>query len=71
MHEEISFSNFDHGITVATRLHIVNGEFVTEGAQRRSHRRCAALLRSVQRPKGARLSAGLAQAVEEVAVFSV
>jgi hypothetical protein len=34
MHEEISFSNFDHGITVATRLHIVNGEFVTEGAQR-------------------------------------
>ena len=29
-------------------------------AQRRANRRCAALRRSVQRPKGARLSAGLA-----------
>jgi hypothetical protein len=28
-------------------------------AQRRANRRCAALSRSVQRPKGARLSAGL------------
>jgi hypothetical protein len=30
------------------------------GTQRRANRRCAALSRSVQRPKGARLSAGLA-----------
>jgi hypothetical protein len=29
--EEISFSYFDHGMTVATGLHIVNGELVTKG----------------------------------------
>jgi hypothetical protein len=34
MYEEVSFSNFDHEITVAARLHVVNGKFVPEGAQR-------------------------------------
>jgi len=33
--------------------------------QRRANRRCAALSRSVQRPKGARLSAGLGLLVSE------
>src|ERR1035437_3034073 len=36
-----------------------NCQFAARDAQRRANRRCAALSRSVQRPKGARLSAGL------------
>jgi len=42
MCEDVSFSYFDHGMIVATRLHIVNGENVVGDLQRADKLRRAA-----------------------------